>query len=265
MIFQNGRPIRQKPLQQVVFYLWGGCAASSGVFVLLAAWHYAALSLGDLILPQPLAVLQRAYTMLQQLQVNQIDITLYHATIAVSLAITIGVSLGICAGSSKTLNLLLRPIVTILLGIPPIVWVVLALFWFDMSNISIIFTIAISVMPLMFASSAQGMFTIDNSLDEMLTAYQQPIWNKIRHLYVPHVLNYVLPAAIVAVGSGVKITIMAELLSGSDGIGSKIADARTMLETQEVLAYVVIILLIIMAVEYLLLEPLRIILTPWKQ
>lgn len=265
MIFQNGRPIRQKPLQQVVFYLWGGCAASSGVFVLLAAWHYAALSLGDLILPQPLAVLQRAYTMLQQLQVNQIDITLYHATIAVSLAITIGVSLGICAGSSKTLNLLLRPIVTILLGIPPIVWVVLALFWFDMSNISIIFTIAISVMPLMFASSAQGMFTIDNSLDEMLTAYQQPIWNKIRHLYIPHVLNYVLPAAIVAVGSGVKITIMAELLSGSDGIGSKIADARTMLETQEVLAYVVIILLIIMAVEYLLLEPLRIILTPWKQ
>lgn len=265
MIFQNGRPIRQKPLQQVVFYLWGGCAASSGIFVLLAAWHYAALSLGDLVLPQPLAVLQRAYAMLQQLQANHIDITLYHAAIALSLAISVGASLGICAGISKTLNLLLRPIITILLGMPPIVWVVLALFWFEMNNTSIIFTIAISVMPLMFASSVQGMCTIDNSLDEMLTAYQLPIWGKIRHLYVPHLLNYILPAAIVAVGSGVKITIMAELLSGSDGIGSKIADARTMLETQEVLAYVVVVLAIIMVVEYLLLEPLRIILTPWKQ
>lgn len=264
MIVENGRPIRQGRLQQIFFYLWGGFAASSGIFVFCAIWHYAALFLGDLVLPEPLAVFQRVYELIQHLQQNEVLITLYRALIALLLSITIGIGLGILAGLSKTLNLLLRPLITILLGMPPIVWVVLALFWFGMGNIGIIFTIIISVIPLTFASAVRGMMSVDENLKEMLTAYQLSYINRIRHLYLPHLLNYLLPAAIVAVGTGLKITIMAELLGATNGIGSKIADARTMLDTQEVLAYVVLILAIIMLIEYLLLEPIRILLTPWE-
>lgn len=264
MIFENGRPIRQTRLQQMLFYLWGGFAAASGIFVLCAVWHYAALSLGDLVLPQPLVVFRQVYAILHQLQESQVLITLYRTSIALSIAIIFGMGAGILAGLSKTLNLLLRPLITVLLGMPPIVWVVLALFWFGMSDKGIIFTIVISVMPLTFASAVRGMMTVNEDLSEMLTAYQLSWFGQVRHLYIPHLLNYLLPAAIVAVGTGVKITIMAELLGANNGIGSKISDARTMLDTQEVLAYVVIVLAIIMIIEYLVLEPIRILLTPWE-
>ncbi len=264
MIFQNGRPIRQSRWQQMFSYLWGGFAAASGIFMLCAVWHYAALALGDLVLPQPLAVFRRVYAMLHHLEDSEILISLYRALTALSMAIVLGMGSGILAGTSKTLNLLLRPLITVLLGMPPIVWVVLALFWFGISETGIVFTIVITVMPLTFAAAVRGMMTVDEDLREMLTAYQLSWFEQVKQLYLPHLLNYLLPAAIVAVGTGVKITVMAELLGSSSGIGSKISDARTMLDTQEVLAYVVIILAIIMLIEYLILEPIRILLTPWE-
>ncbi len=264
MIFEKGRPVRRGRIQQLFFYLWGGFAAAGGIFVFCAAWHYAALSLGDLILPKPLAVFHHTYVILLQLQDSEVLITLYRSLIALSIAIFVGMGAGILAGLSKTLNLLLRPLITMLLGMPPIVWVVLALFWFGMTNTGIVFTVVISVMPMTFASAVRGMMTIDDSLKEMVDAYRLSYFEQVHHLYLPHLLNYLIPAAIVAVGTGVKITIMAELLGASEGIGSKIADARTMLDTQEVLAYVVLVLGIIMIIEYLILEPLRILLMPWE-
>lgn len=264
MIFENGRPIRRGRLQQMEFYLWGGFAASSSLFVFCAVWHYAALSLGDLVLPQPLDVFRRVAELLQNVLDSEVLITLYRTLIALSMAMFCGTVTGLLAGLSKTLSLFMRPLITVLLGMPPIVWVVLALFWFGMGNVGIIFTIIISVMPLMFASAMRGMMTVNDDLREMLDAYHLSHLDSIRHLYAPHLLNYLLPASIVTVGTGVKITIMAELLGANDGIGAKISDARTMLDTQEVLAYVVIILAIIMVIEYLILEPLRILLMPWE-
>ncbi len=264
MIFQNGRPVRQKRLQQIFYYLWGGFTASSGIFILFAIWHFFALRLGDLVLPQPLVVLKQVGSMLLNLEQSEVLVTFYRCMIAVSFAVIIGIITGILAGLSKTLNILLRPLITVLLGMPPIVWIVLALFWFGMGNTGIIFTSIITIVPLMFASSVRGVMTIDDDLDEMLNAYQLSWFGRVKHLYLPHLLNYLLPATIVSVGMGVKVTIMAELLGASNGIGSKISDARTMLDTQEVLAYVVVILAIIMIIEYLILEPLRILLTPWE-
>lgn len=265
MIFLEGKPIRRGRLQQIAFYLWGGFAASSSIFVFCAVWHYFALSLGDLVLPQPLNVLRRALELLSNFNDSEVLITMYRALMALTIAIVLGMGLGILAGLSKTLSLLLRPLVTILLGMPPIVWVVLSLFWFGMTNTSVIFTIVLSVMPMSFAAAARGMMTMSDELLEMLTVYQVSLIDKIRHLYVPHLLNYLIPAAIVAVGLGIKITVMAELLGANDGIGAKIADARAMLDTQEVLAYVVLVLAIIMVVEYLILEPIRMVLMPWEK
>ena len=54
-----------------------------------------------------------------------------------------------------------------------------------------------------------------------------------------------------------KDDAMAELLGSDDGIGSAIGSARAMLDTVDVMAYVVLIVTIIMSIEYGLLEPLR--------
>ncbi|CAM5180845.1 ABC transporter permease subunit [Oligella ureolytica] len=110
-----------------------------------------------------------------------------------------------------------RPIISILLGTPPIIWVVLAIFWFSTGDSSTIFTTYIAVTPLMFASALQGMLSIDRNLEEVMSVYKVSYARRIHHLYWPHLLNQLLPAFNIAFASGLKIAIMAELLGASDG------------------------------------------------
>ena len=130
---------------------------------------------------------------------------------------------------------------------------------------STIFTTYIAVTPLMFASALQGMLSIDRNLEEVMSVYKVRFDKRLYHLYWPHLLTHLLPAFNIAFAMGLKIAIMAELLGSPDGIGAQIGLARTMLETEVVMAYVVILLLIIYLVEYLLVEPLKIIFLPWGQ
>ena len=148
---------------------------------------------------------------------------------------------------------------------PPIIWIVLAIFWFGFGNFSTVFTIFITVLPLTFASSAVAMSSVDEELKEMFDAYNLGILKKIRHLYLPHLTSYIISSISVAVGMGVKIVVMTELLGAMDGVGSKIADARVMLDTPTVMAYVVLIIGVVMLFEYLVIEPLKILLMPWKR
>lgn len=265
MILEKGRPLRRTPAAQAAFYLWGGFTAAGTLAVFLALWQQASLWLGDLVLPPPLPVLQRAVAILGQFRLAEIPLTAARAAVGVGLALLLGIGSGLLAGYWKTLGLFCRPLVSMLLGMPPIVWLVLALFWFGMGTGGVVFTITVTTLPLTFAAAMRGMLTIDAQLSEMLQAYQVPWTGRVRHLYLPHLLNQLLPAVSVAVGTGVKVALMAELLGAEDGMGARLAAARAMLDMQEVLAYVWIVLAMIFIVEYLIVEPLKILLMPWEQ
>ena len=265
MIIDSGRPLRQSRLGQAGYYLWGVFTSGAVLAVLIAIWQIAANQLGALVLPEPLAVFKAAQGVLQNFSMHEIPITLYRASVGISVALIIGISLGLLAGSFKSLALFFRPCISVLLGMPPIIWIVLALFWFGMGSQSAIFTIIITAVPLTFAAAMRAMMTVDEGLKEMLQVYKVPFIKQVQHLYSPHLLNHLLPAISVALGTGVKIAIMAELLGANNGMGAQLAMARSMLDTETVLAYVLIILGMIFIVEYLLIEPIRIIFMPWEQ
>jgi abcb protein len=109
------------------------------------------------------------------------------------------------------------------------------------------------------------MSSVDEELKEMFDAYSLGILKKIRHLYIPHLTSYIISSISVAVAMGVKIVIMAELLGANNGMGAKIANARAMLETTEVMAYVLLSITLIMLFEHLIIEPLKIALMPWRR
>lgn len=265
MLLYVGRPIRQSRRVQLLSYCWGVWTALAVIAVVCAFWHWGSVTLGTLVLPRPIAVFERSISLLQHYELAEIPQTLFRASIAISAAVASGVVLGLLTGVSKTMALFCRPLISMLLGIPPIIWVVLAIFWFNVGDSSTIFTTYIAVTPLMFASALQGMLSIDRNLEELMSVYKVRFDKRLYHLYWPHLLTHLLPAFNIAFAMGLKIAIMAELLGSPDGIGAQIGLARTMLETEVVMAYIVILLLIIYLVEYLLVEPLKIIFLPWDQ
>ena len=247
MILEDGKPLRRPLPWRISDYLWGIFPALASLFAAIALWQYGHARLGAMLIPAPETVLARAADILANAAERQnVLLTLQRAALGIGLALTLGIGTGLIAGSSRTLALLARPVVTTLLGTPPIIWIVLAIFWYNMGSTSVIFTVVITTLPLVFAAAQMSVATLPTPLAEMLKAF-----------YLPHILRQILPALIVAVGTGLKITVMAELLGSDNGIGSAIASARAMLDTVDVMAYVVLIVSIIMGIEYGLLEPLR--------
>ena len=258
MILEDGKPLRRPLPWRITDYLWGIFPALTSLFAVVALWQFGHNRLGAMLIPAPDVVFVRVAEILGNAAERQnVILTLQRGSIGISLALSLGIGLGLIAGSSRTLSLLARPIITVLLGIPPIIWVVLALFWFRASSANVVFTVTITTLPLIFAAAQMSVATIPTPLSEMLTSYRVPLLRRLQAFYLPHILRQLLPALIVAVGTGLKITVMAELLGSGDAIGGAIGEARSMLDAVDVMAYVVLIVTIIISIEYGLLEPLR--------
>lgn len=264
MILLHAIPVPRARAAKTLDYLWGGFSALAGLGLFFALWHIAARHLDPLILPAPRQVWISAWQLVRELAATDLWYSLYRAALGFAAASAIGIAAGLVAGSFKTLAVLFRPLMTLLLGMPPIIWVVLALFWFGMNDTGIVFTVIMAALPLSFATAMRAMMSVPVPLTEMAASYRLPWPRRITALYLPALAQYLLPSLIVAAGISVKITIMAELLAASSGLGSRLADARAMLDAQTILALVLISVAIIMIIEYLILEPLRRLITPWE-
>ena len=249
----------------IIDYLWSGFAGLSVAMVVVALWAWGSAVFGEFMLPAPVEVFQKSLDLLKHFQENEIGISLWRSVVGISVALAAGLAAGLVAGSFKTAMALLKPVITILLAMPPIIWVVMALFWFGFGNPSVLFTIIVLVAPLTFASAAVGMASVNKQHEELFDAYKLGRLKKIRYLYIPHLTGYVISSVGVAVAMGVKVVIMAELLGASEGVGARIADARAMLETSTVMAYVVLVIVFVSLFEYLITKPLEILFMPWRR
>lgn len=262
MIIKDGIEIKLSPLHKISNYLIEGLSGLGLIAIFLGVWQIGSEFSGSFILPAPLDVLKRSFELITSSN-SQIPITIYRTAISIVLAFIIGWVLGVIAGSFKTLAKIFKPLMDIFLAMPPIIWIVLALFWFELGDMSVIFTVFIAIFPLSFANSMLSVITLDNRLNEVCIAYRLNLIKRLKAYYIPHILPYLLNSLNIITAMGVKIAIMAELLGASDGVGAKIADARAYLDTTEVLAYVVIMIGIILLFNFLVIKPINIIFLPW--
>ncbi|MBL0686275.1 MAG: ABC transporter permease subunit [Sulfurospirillum sp.] len=239
-------------------YLWSGWGAIASIFLFLACWDVGHQVYGQLVLPSPLETLSTLWNMLHDETIlRDAKITLYRAFVGFGIAILFGSLMGLIAGLFATASIMSRPIVTILVGMPPIAWIVLAMIWFGMGDFTVIFTVIVASFPIVFVGALQGTRTLEGDLKEMGDSFGLPLHVKFFDIYFPHIFSYIFPAWVSALGMAWKIVVMAELLSTSDGIGASLAVARSHLDTPTALALVVIMIGSMMFIEYLVLEPIK--------
>lgn len=247
-------------------YLWSGWGALASLCLLLAVWETIALAYGPLILPDPAATFGKLIELFSgNTAWPELAITGRRALTGLVLAILVGSLFGMAAGVSMTASMMARPLVTVLLGMPPIAWLVLAMLWFGVGDGTPVFTVFIACLPVVFIGALQGTRTLDHQLKDMATVFRLPWRMKLFDLYLPHVVSYLFPAWISALGTSWKVVVMAELLSSSDGIGAALAVSRSHLDMEATLAWISIVVLALLAVEYLLLEPIKREVERWRE
>src|SRR5690606_9734454 len=181
------------------------------------------------------------------------------------LALRAGSLRGLAAGVSMTASMMSRPLVTVLMGMPPIAWLVLAMLWFGASDGTPVFTVFVAAFPVVFVGALQGTRTLDNQLREMALAMRLPARLKLFDLYLPHVFSYLFPAWIAALGMSWKIVVMAELLATQDGVGAALAVSRAHLDSAASMAWICAVVVLLLGLEYLFLEPLKREVERWRE
>lgn len=247
-------------------YLWSGWGSLASLCIFLALWEAAAQRLGPLILPAPLdalATLERLFA--EGAAAPEILVTARRALAGFGLSVAIGSLLGLAAGVSMTASMMARPIITVLVGMPPIAWLILALLWFDAGDGTPIFTVFIACFPIVFVGAMQGTRTLDGQLKDVAQMFGLSPWMTLTDVYLPHVVSYLFPAWIAALGMSWKIVVMAELLSTEDGIGAALAVSRSHLDTAASMAWIIALVGALLGIEYLLLEPIKRKVESWRE
>lgn len=245
-------------LGSALTWIWSGWGSAAGLLIGVALWEAASGWYDPLILPGPRAVITALGALWQSGGLTEaLGTTAIRALAGFGSAAGVGIMLGSLAGLSRTASLLARPYITVLLGTPPIAWLVLALLWFGAGNGTPIFTVFIACLPLLFASSLQGARTLDGEIKQLAKAFDLPLRMRVQDIYLPHIVSYLVPGIVTALGVSWKVAIMAELLATADGVGAELAITRSQLDTAGTLAWLTASVVLLLTIEYLVLEPIK--------
>ena len=254
-----------KILKDFPAFLWRGWGAVAAIFLFIAIWDVGSQMYGDMILPSPMNSFQTAITLFQDGEfLTNLNLTIERVAVGFGVSLVAGTILGLIAGFFVTASITSRPIITILMGMPPIAWIVLAMIWFGMGSTTVEFTVVVASLPIVFIGALQGTRTLEDKFNEMADTFKVPMLMKFTDIYLPHIFSYIFPAWVSALGMAWKIVVMAELLAASDGIGASLAMARSQLDTETAMALVVIMVALLMVAEYIFLEPIKQEVEKWR-
>ncbi|KXS48519.1 ABC transporter permease [Halanaerobium congolense] len=236
------------------------------LFFIFLIWERSAAGLNSLILPS----IGESYQALKEIALSGIllesfIITLRRTLIAYGLAVILGIITALLLYRFKFLQRTFRPLITVIQATPPVVWVSLAVVWFGVADdLTPIFLIFIVSLPVIFVNIFQGLEDMNVELVEMAQAYSTPKYRILKEIYLPSLLPALVSALSIAFAFAWKSSVFAEFIASSSGIGYQLSRANSMMATDRLFAWTIVLILFMLFVEYYLLEKLKKHVSRWK-
>lgn len=158
------------------------------------------------------------------------------------LAFAAGLLLGTAAFRLPFLNELLSPVIALMKSIPVASFVILALIWIGSENLCIFISFLV-VLPMIYVNTLAGLASTDPKLLEMADVFAVPFLRRIRFLYLPALLPYLVSSCRVALGMSIKSGVAAEVIgTPAWSIGKQLYLSKTWLDTSSLFAWTLVII-----------------------
>lgn len=213
---------------------------------LVLIWAVAAVITGkEIILPGPAATFRALSRLLAGAGFwRSLGATLLRGVAGFGLSYLAGLVIGLISGLSRSFNIIFRPLLVAMRSTPSISLILLALIWFRADLVAVFVTFLV-VFPLVTQNVMDGILNIDPQLVEMARIYQVKPWRIFRELYLPAIIPYLAAAAAGGLGLTWKVTVTAEVMAAPAlGIGARMDTARIFLQTPEVFAWTLVVVLL---------------------
>jgi NitT/TauT family transport system permease protein len=232
----------------------------------LTLWWIAALRVPAFILPGPVATWDALLDLIASGTFSQdLGITLYRVVAGFALATIVGTPLGILLGANRRLGNFCEPVLSVVNTVSAAIWAIFALIWFGISNGTTIFVVFMEAMPLILTNVWQGAQTVNAEYVELARSFQMSRGKVMSKIYLPTVLPYFFSGARLAFGFGWRVSLVAETIGSSNGVGYRLRQAADLVQTDQVFAWTVTMIALMVLLEYGILKPLENHLFRWKK
>lgn len=237
----------------------GSHAVADGlVIVALFGWWVSAHGLPSYVLPDPRATGQQLLLLfIDPAFIGDTLTSLVRLIVAVAAAVVIGGSLAVAARFVPSTSYAIdRRLLPVLNSIPAVGWALLATFWMTPGNFSVILVEVLILVPFCTIAMAQGLADMDQDLIEMGRSFSRSPVRVAIKIAGPLLLPYIMSSIRIAYGVGWKIALVAELFGAQHGLGYLMLQAEITSNTAMVFATCFAIVIIFVAGEKLIIEPL---------
>jgi NitT/TauT family transport system permease protein len=238
----------------------------AGIGAVILLWGIAALFYPVHILPSPLEVFKVLASMIKSgLLFKELGVTAYHTFSGWLIAVFVGTLLGFLCGRHEEVDYFFKNIIPLLQMIPGLVLLEIALIWLGLTDIAGIFVISIFILPIIVINVREGVKHVDPNLIEMgrtLGLSEQAITRKI---FLPASLPAIISGYRVSLGIAWHMALFAEMILVGKGVGHRIATAGEFFMMDEVFAWGLVMITVMILIEYGPFRMLEIRMQRWKK
>jgi NitT/TauT family transport system permease protein len=236
------------------------------VAALLGIWWLLSLSVPHYILPGPPRVWQALKLIAAGGDLwSNLAITLWRVSVGFIIAAAVGLPFGIMLGANRRAGEFFEPVIPVLNTVSSAIWAIFAIIWFGISNATTIFVVFMTAMPLIITNVWQGTRTVNADFIELAQVLRMPEWKVMTKIYLPTILPYFFSGARLAFGFGWRVSLVAETIGSSSGVGYRLRQAADLIQTDQVFAWTLTLVMMMATLELGLLKPLENYLFRWKK
>ena len=220
-----------------------------------AVWHILALSLNNpLLLPTPLQVLERLGALAATAAFWKTTLfSLGRILLGITSGIALGVVLAVLSTKISLVHTVISPLITAIQASPVASFSVLVLIWIERDYVPVLIC-CLMVFPVVWRNVCTGIRGVDPQLLELAQAYRLPRLRTLRRITMPSVLPHFRTGCSNALGLGWKAGVAAEVLTvPKNSIGKMISEAKLYLETTDLFAWTLAVILLSLILQKLIL------------
>lgn len=220
----------------------------------LMAWQGLALLVGkSLLLPGPLETVCRLFVLLgTKAAWVAAGLTLLRTVCGYLLGVAAGILLATITAHVPLVDALLRPLRGIIKATPVTSFILLALLWLNSDIVPVCISF-LMVLPIVWANVHEALLAIDRDLLEMAQLFRLSRTKRIRAIYIPSVRPQFLAACTTALGFTWKSGVAAEVIAlPQKSVGNALYLSKLTLETTDLFAWTLLVVLLSMMLEKLL-------------
>jgi NitT/TauT family transport system permease protein len=195
----------------------------------------------------------------------QIGTTLGRIALGLVLAFIVAFVVALASARNRFARSFFEPALLLGLTVPGLVWALLCVIWFGLSLKTSVVAIALGVGPALAVTLTQGVEAVDPQLIEAAHVYRLGFWSRLRNLWLPAILPFLLAGMRLAFSLAWKVVVLVEVFGLSTGVGYALNSAFIAQNVAAVLAWTLAFAVVVAAIEYGVFQTVESAVTRWKK